>query len=182
MALTRLGTNAITSVPSSAITALPAGLGGKVLQVVQSRNAYQGSYTNTVETDFLSASGTTWEVSITPTFSNSKILVLETLFLVNGDEGTSSQEKRFFINLYRKIGAGAYSSIRSSSWYGAYYYSGSQRTDLQASSHSESILDEPATISQVSYKYKIGCHGSGRNIIHAGDNKNSVITLLEIAG
>jgi hypothetical protein len=161
---------------------LGTGVGGKVLQVVQGRNNYGTTYTTTSATDLLSASGTTWEVSITPTSSSSKILILETLFLVNSDDGNSTQEKRFFINLNRKIGAGSYSSIRSSSWYGHYYYQASQKVDLDAFSHSESILDEPATTSQVTYKYQIGGHGTQRTINHLGDNKYSVINLLEIAG
>ena len=177
--ITRSFANLITA---NGPSALPSGVGGKVLQVVQGRNNYAATYTSTSATDFLSASATTWEVSITPTSSSSKILVLETLFLVNGDTGDSSQEKRFFINLNRKIGAGSYSSIRSSSWYGHYYYNASQRVDLDAFSHSESILDEPATTSQVTYKYQIGCHGTQRNINHPGDNKYSVINLLEVAG
>ena len=51
----------------SAITALPAAIPtGKVLQVVSSENTYNPSYTSTSAADFLSASGVTWETSITP--------------------------------------------------------------------------------------------------------------------
>ena len=174
MALTRLGTNAIT--------ALPAGVGGKVLQVVHGANDYNVSYNSTSATNMLVGVGTAWEVSITPTSASSKILTIETLFLNNIDEGTSSQEKRFFIHLYRKIGAGAYSAIRSANWYGHYYYSGARNADLHSFSHSESKYDEPNTTEQVTYKIMLGCHGSGRMIYQNGDSKQSVINLLEIAG
>ena len=110
----------------SAITALPAAIStGKILQVVHGSNTYAASYTTDSGTDMLSADGVTWETSITPSSTSSKILTLETLFLFNGDTGDSNQEKRWWVHLYRKIGSGSYSAIRSSNWYGQYYYNGS---------------------------------------------------------
>ena len=92
------------------------------------------------------------------------------------------KKKRWWVHLYRKIGSGSYSAIRSSNWYGQYYYNGSQRVDLDAVSFSESKLDEPNTTSQVTYKYIVGRHGGDRKVSANGDNKTSVINLLEIAG
>ena len=156
MAITRLNTNAFgTSVnlATNVTGTLPAANGGSgrtavtgnVLQVVHGTNTYAADYTSTSATDMLSADGVTWETSITPSSTSSKILTLETLFLFNSDTGDSTQEKRWFVHLYRKIGSGSYSAIRSSNWYGQYYYNGSQRVDLDAFSFPESKLDEPNT-------------------------------------
>ena len=191
MALTRLGPNQSINLASNITGTLPAANGGtgatsfspgKVLQVVHSSNTYGVDYTSTSATDMLSADGVTWETSITPSSTSSKILTLETLFLYNVDTGDSTQEKRWFVHLYRKIGSGSYSAIRSANYYGQYYYNGSQRVDLDQFSFPESKLDQPNTTSQVTYKYMIGRHGGDRKIGANGDSKASVINLLEIAG
>ena len=68
MSITRLGTNAIISVPSSAITALPAGVGGKVVQVVIGTTEASGTTTSaTFASTGLSA-------SITPSSTSIKFL------------------------------------------------------------------------------------------------------------
>ena len=191
MAITRIGPNQSINLASNITGTLPTGNGGtgatsfspgKILQVVHGANTYSADYTSTSATDMLSADGVTWETSITPSSTSSKILTLETLFLYNSDTSDSTQEKRWFVHLYRKIGSGSYSAIRSSNWYGQYYYNGAQRVDLDAFSFPESKLDEPNTTSQVTYKYMIGRHGGDRKATANGDSKTSVINLLEIAG
>ena len=156
---------------------------GKVLQVVSSENSYSAGYTSTSATDFASASGTIWETSITPSATSSKILLLEKLTLYQADNNDSTaQEKRWFLHLYRKIGSGSYSAIRSANWMGHYYYNGTSRVDLQAYPFHESKYDTPNTTSAVTYKYMIGMHGSDRKANANGDGKTSVLTLLEVAG
>ena len=183
--LTNLSASNLTSgtIPTARITALPAGVGGKILQVVSSENSYAAGYTSTSATDFLSASGVTWETSITPSATSSKILLLEKLTLYQADHNDSTaQEKRWFLHLYRKIGSGSYSAIRSANWMGHYYYNGTSRVDLQAYPFHESKYDSPNTTSQVTYKYMIGMHGSDRKANANGDGKTSVLNLLEVAG
>lgn len=157
---------------------------GKLLQVVSSTNTYAAGYTSTSATDYLSASGTTWETAITPSATSSKILLIEklTLYNANPDGNPSNQEKRWFLHLYRKIGSGSYSAIRSCNWMGQYNYDGAQQVDLDAIPFPESIYDTPNTTSAVTYKYMIGMHGSGRKVNSNGDGKTSVINLLEISG
>jgi len=156
---------------------------GKILQVVSSENSYATGYTSTSETEFLSASGTTWETAITPSATSSKILLLEKLTLYQADHNDSTaQEKRWFLHLYRKIGSGSYSAIRSANWMGHYYYNGTSRVDLQAYPFHESKYDTPNTTSEVKYKYMIGMHGGDRKASANGDGKTSVLNLLEVAG
>ena len=83
MALTRLnGINAITgTIPQGnianaslgAVTALPTGLGGKVLQVVQATDGTEKSTTNTSFQD------TSLSVNITPSSTSNKILIIGSL-------------------------------------------------------------------------------------------------------
>ena len=165
------------------VTALPAAIvTGTVLQVVSSENTYNPSYTSTSAADFTSSSGVTWETSITPSAASSKILLIEKLTMYQANENTSSQEKRWFVHLYRKIGSGSYSAIRSANWMGQYYYEAAQQVDLDAFPFPESKYDTPNTTEQVTYKYMIGTHGSGRQVNTNGDGKTSVLNLLEIAG
>jgi hypothetical protein len=80
MAITRLGgANAITGTLPAAnindtsignITALPAGVGGKVLQVVNA--SFSGDSSNTTSTSFVDTANI---LNITPLSSNSKIIV-----------------------------------------------------------------------------------------------------------
>ena len=76
MALIKLGANAIT--------ALPAGVGGKVLQIVQGIKT--DTMTSTTMNTFL-ASGLS--ASITPSATSSKILVLGTISIAHNQDTNS---------------------------------------------------------------------------------------------
>ena len=69
MALTRLGVNNISNSTIANVTALPSGVGGKVLQVVTSvpTSAFSTTSTSLVDTGY--------SVTITPTATTSKMII-----------------------------------------------------------------------------------------------------------
>jgi hypothetical protein len=79
MALTKINNNTL-----SAITGLPAGVGGKVLQVVTQTHNTQF---NTTSTSYVAVTG--MEANITPSSTSSKILVMVTLSGRNITSGKS---------------------------------------------------------------------------------------------
>ena len=105
MALTRLGTNAITSVPSSAITALPAGVGGKVLQMVTA-----GGFASTTVSSQSNVT-TNIKTSITPTSTSSKIYIHITSVCSQVAYGTRSSDF-IGVSLTRNIGGAGATTIR----------------------------------------------------------------------
>ena len=190
MALTLDGTNGITfpnaTVQSAAvannaaITALVGGRGlapsivpaGSVLQVVQ---ASTNSNLSTTSSSFV-ASGLT--LSITPTFSTSKILVSlsggQFRFTSSGGNGEG------WVQLWRNIGGGGYSSV-----------GGLGSTDIQeilinytnstvAIPHSLMYLDSPATTSSITYQPYFKS-ANGQQVYYNLGSVITYITLMEIA-
>ena len=175
MALTKINNNTL-----SAITGLPAGVGGKVLQVVNSINSYQESSASTSLSDILSASGTTWETAITPSLTSSKIYAHAHISWYT-EAGSSTQDNRVFLSMQKKIGSGSYSAIMSNPYTGLYYYS-AVRNDLGNITQPFQDLASPSTTSAVTYKFdKKSLSASGYNVV-INYGCTSTITLMEIAG
>ncbi len=175
MAITRLGgANAITGTLPAAnindtsignITALPAGVGGKVLQVVSATNTTQIT---------VSTSSYTWttniSLAITPSATSSKILILgaQNLAMENNDKYMNGTFFRDSTNLghYQfgisggTLGVGSITFI-SANW-GASY------------------LDSPSTTSATTYHMK-GAAQTATGYINVNGSYGS-LTLMEIAG
>ncbi len=168
MGLIRLNNQSLT-----AVSALPAGVGGKVLQVVQGTPP-SSSYAQTATT-FADATGFT--ASITPQSSNSKILVT---FIGRIDNNGGNQvNNRGHIALVRGT------TILNNQFVGAYYADGSPSNRNIYDSISLSSLDSPATTSQVTYKIQIRSETTANSIQIEGSPPSSNIyssfTLMEIA-
>ncbi len=192
MAITRLGgANAITGTLPAAnindtsignITALPAGVGGKVLQVVQA--------TKTDTQDFTLATGTLSDVtglsaSITPSSSSNKVLVMFTVHMGQNSGGSAMA----YINIDRggsNIFIGDTTGSRGKSTSSVGIDLNSQYTLKIAN---QSYLDSPNTTSATTYKLRAGGYDSrafriNKTIIDnvEGMVSTSTMTLMEIAG
>lgn len=154
MALTRLGTNAIT--------ALPAGVGGKVLQVV---TATDGTVRTTSSTSFVTASNTL-SLSITPSSTSSKIFVMATTTF-----RVSVSVVQAFITIYRdstNLGTSTgLASIYSDSGGAVFFPS------------CISYLDSPSSTSALTYQVYFRTNSSDARINQDGVG---AITAFEIAG
>ena len=171
----------------SAITALPAAIStGKVLQVVSHENGYEQTSTSTSFTDLLSASSTTWEPSITPTVSTSKILVLSSIHIAPRDNADTIQNKRFNLNCDSKIGSGSYTSFLNQEYLGQYYYNGTSRSQpMEAGIYNvNSKQFDHNTTDEIKFRWQYRVLSSGAKIgLHGGNanDKRSTVTLMEIA-
>ena len=175
MAITRLGgANAISGTLPAAnindtsignITALPAGVGGKVLQVVQGLNATNTGTTSTTYSDNIS-------VNITPSSTSSKIFILATTPIrkVNSDASDTSAGLRIL-----KDG----SNLVEYGFYMAWHNNASQYNQESASFN---YLDSPSTTSQITYKSQFKTMNSPGDISVNHDGSYSTLTLMEIAG
>jgi len=163
MALTRLGTNAITSVPSSAITALPAGLGGKVLQVVTSSTSTIASTTST------SYVPTNLAVSITPSSTSNKILIIFNSSALH----TTASHNAISLALFRNS-----TELYVPQQYIGWDTSSSDNQDVVGGTY----LDTPSSVSSISYnlQFKSKSGGSIKNV--QANNSTSTITAMEITG
>jgi len=81
---------------------------GSIIQVVNSDNSYETSTTNTT-VDVLSSSGTTWETSITPSSTSSKIIVSAHIFVKSSYWMAADVRTR--LDILYKVGSGSYSSL-----------------------------------------------------------------------
>ena len=170
MALIKLNNQSLT-----AVSALPAGVGGKVLQVKQTSIDSVVSAAAAGENTFNDIAG--MSVSITPSSSSNKILVSFTLHM---SSSTTSQNN--VIKLLRAstaiVGTGG-SSVNATG-----YFRNSDNTHILP--ESIQYLDAPATTSALTYKLQ-WASGSGtiylnRRGFSAAYGLLSTITVMEIAG
>ena len=178
MAITRIGgANAITGTLPAAnindtsignITALPAGVGGKVLQVVSANKTNSFTTTSTAFSDVTGLS-----VSITPSSSSNKILIIVTLYM-------SAEVSPLQAKLFRG---------ESTELQFVQDYPVASNTYSTGSSVNMSILDTPSTTSATTYKVQIASSNNGNNAKVNGrwdsgsaDIGDSTITVMEIAG
>ena len=159
-----------SDLPAANLTgSLPAGMGGKVLQVV----------TVTDSSNWVTTTGTTLldtglAASITPTSSSSTILVMSAVnnIRING----TCQLK---MDLQRQIAGGGYSTIEA--WDELLGYS-----DNTTASVTPWFIDTPNTTSQVDYKYRFALRSGSctlvyQNRVYDGGAGASNIILMEIA-
>ena len=154
MSITKLNNLSI-----SAVTALPSGVGGKVLQYVTATNTATQSTTSTSYVDVTSLS-----VSITPSSASNKVLILFTGTLQN-DGNTSNS----FLTILR----GATNLATTNDFF--ILNSAGTRIISGTSAH---YIDSPNTTSSTTYKMQIRAESSSTASIFM----HSRITALEIAG
>ena len=194
MAITRLGgANAISGTLPAAnindtsignITALPAGVGGKVLQIVNGSTSILQSTTSASYSDVEVSSGVTWETAITPSATSSTILVIGSVCICNAQNGESTvQENRYNLHCDAKIGDGSYSSFLDQNDMGHYYYNGTTKITLDPAYRSFTKIHSPSTTSAVTYKFQYACGlANGMKVELGGGGKISSLTLMEISG
>ena len=156
---------------------------GKVLQVVQSSNSFQKSMSSTSATDVESSSGTTWEPSITPSSTSSKILSLVSIKAYQEGKTTGS-EFRFGFKMYEKIGAGSYSQIDFYGYKGIYDWLNNGRYDFGTNTVDFTNLRTPNTTSEIKYKFDMQVYDSAKTTLYHNypGAEISTCTLMEIAG
>lgn len=151
------------TLPAAALTgSLPAGMGGKILQVVNSTTT---SAATTTSSSFVTTSKS---ASITPSSASNKVLVL-----VHGHYDTTNGNAQSHCTIYRgatNLGNATYglSSI----------FDGANRT---ISGMSMMYLDSPATTSSTTYTIYIKS-GAGNTTVIGSQGVPTTITLLEVAG
>jgi hypothetical protein len=163
----------------SSITALPAAITtGKVLQVVNSDNSYATDITSTTTTDVASSSGVTWQPTITPSSTSSKIIISANLSVQSSIY--QSADVRSYVDILYKIGSGSYSSLNNRQHYSMYDYGGHGVSYLNNLVFQ--YLISPSTTSAITVKFTIASvNASGNTSVNYGD-RNSTCILYEVAG
>jgi hypothetical protein len=144
----------------SALTALPSGVGGKVLQVI---TATDSTGRTTTSTSFVTGSNTL-SVTITPSSASNKIYVL-----VSGNMQSVSSQDTYY-TIYR--GATNLGNVNNGFVYLlGYTYAG----------QCMSYLDSPSSTSALTYQVYMKTDSGGTARIPTGTSTAS-ITCFEIAG
>ena len=172
MALTRLsGTNAISGTLPAAninntsignVTALPAGVGGKVLQVVT------GTTSSSTATSAGSFVATSLTANITPSATSSKIVAL----VCGGEADTGASGRNMHSTIFRDSTNLGDSTAGMVTNYGA-------SSRIQGNS-SVGIVDSPSSTSQLTYTLYIKS-GGGSVTLNANSCLTSLI-LMEVSG
>tara|TARA_R100000951_G_scaffold26446_1_gene22388 strand:- start:108 stop:587 length:480 start_codon:yes stop_codon:yes gene_type:complete len=159
MAIITLNNNSLSSV-----TSLPAGVGGKVLQVVFNSYSTYSSTSAGSYVDFgLSA-------TITPSSSSSKILVIS-----DTQNPNKSGSNDVWVKLQRNIGGGSYSDLAE---FGKQMCWNQGTAENRLATSGGSYLDTPSTTSACIYKIQFKSGGGELN----SNGSLSTLTLMEISG
>ena len=160
MSITKLNNLSI-----SAVTALPSGVGGKVLQVVSASTATEAtSNSNTYADSNLTA-------TITPSSASNKVLVL-----ISQSGAKSGADTYLNIRVYR--GATEIGGTVAGRSIG---YSGNTDIKYVGIAFSCSILDTPSSTSALTYKTQFNNNAASGTVRVQVDSGASYITLMEIA-
>lgn len=167
-----------SSLPAANLTgSLPAGMGGKVLQVVSTTKTDTWSVATTTFTDVTGLSA-----SITPSSSNSKILVF--VNMNTSGPGTAEQMPVRLLRNSTVIAAGASAGSRAAA------FSAGRNSDTgDAREKTVNFLDAPSTTSSITYKVQAYCQSGTGYVNRFVDDQDSIararmvssITLMEIA-
>ena len=185
MSITKLNNRSLT-----AVTALPSGVGGKVLQVVSTTKT--DSFVSSTITENTGVDITGLSVNITPSSTSSKILII---YNANGSFSYSTRQGSCGIRLLRNstfISAPTSSGTRPTITAGNNFQGAAD--DNCETNVAGSFLDSPSTTSSTTYKlqaYNMASTGRAVAINRTyGDNdetnvrtrSTSTITVYEIAG
>ncbi len=190
-----IGGLAVGGVPDGTIDgdALAAGVGGKVLQLVQSTNSAAQSSTSTSFVDISgtdeSGNGSVWECNITPSSASNKVVIfLNARMSWSSDAGHLRLQRGSTV-----INAGTYTATRAGIG-GGYMGNTSQGVFYYGTYNmSTAFIDEPNTTSEVTYKcqwYVNGgyavLNGPSSHIVAGYDNvyanaSESSILLMEVS-
>jgi len=146
----------------SAITALPAGVGGKVLQVVTDFSNSTESSTSATYAD------TNLSLSITPSSSSNKILVIAD---INGILKTGGDTK-LALQLLKNTSQIAFGQ----------YLNTNDTATLNNASASFCILDTLSTTSAITYKIQMKNVSAAGTVYIGNYSSSSTLTAMEIAG
>jgi hypothetical protein len=149
----------------SSITALPAGVGGKVLQVKQDEYPTQQSTTSTSYVDIGGLS-----VAITPSSTSSKIFVIATLTSCRTASSNHTSCNGFSELTHSRLN---------------YYASNANANREIDGTITLSYLDTPNSTSEQTYKCQMKAQSQVTTYINYVDSSNSAmsaITVMEIAG
>ena len=154
----------------SAITALPAGVGGKVLQVVQ------GTATTTMLTTSTTYADTNLTANITPSSTSSKIYVTVNQNVTLDD--TTDDRVGGALRLLRDSTV-IYGGDRE---YEMFFENNTGNATQNFITVNRNYLDSPSSTSQLTYKTQGRIYQSGDQLQFNGGNIEATITLMEIAG
>ena len=186
MAIQINGNGTITGISSGGLPAgcvtsatLASGAGGDIGKVEHYTNDYNYSFSSTTLTDLLSASGTTWEVSIVPSKASSKILVSQSLFI--NALNASTKEHRYNLELFAKVNSGSYSKIVEYDYMGTYNYI-ELGTVMDALPVHLSHLHTPSYSvgDTITFKWMWQLITTAANLAFSNGDKTSAVTLFEV--
>ena len=167
-----LKTDKIEGVTASGTVQMPAGT---TVQVASLSNTGRGAHVVTTSSSY-SAINTSWDLTITPKFSSSKILLLGNLSCIMG-----GSNKYGYVTIYRSVG-GSNTDIGDTQGYGVMVVESDGGWTNMKLQH----LDSPSTTSAITYK--IYAKSDGYNDFYIGWSSSSsastnlvYLTALEIA-
>ena len=172
VATAKIANNAVTSAKTT-IT------GGDIGKVEHYENNYNYTFSSQDWHDLLSASGTTWEVSIVPSKASSKILVNNSLFIHALSTGTN--EHRYNMELFAKVNSGSYSKIQDYDYLGTYNYieTGTVMDSLPV--HISHLHTPSYSVGDtITFKWRWQIITNAANLAFSNGDKTSAMTLFEV--
>ena len=151
---------------------------GHVIQHQYSYYNYSGA-SNETETTSASWQASGFNVTITPKYSNSRILFMAAL---NIKRTVNSNQSYLDLQVRRSIAGGAYAVTSPSESDGDHARHADHGTSLEYTQLTLIVPDHPNTTSAINYKVYIRNSASNTNVMRVGDNgSNEFVHVMEIA-
>ena len=160
MALTKINNNTL-----SAITGLPAGVGGKVLQVKYANGNTSQSLNSVSDTDITSLS-----IAITPASTSSKFL------LTTSVHAKFTDNSGFGMSFVKTVGGSSSVIFSDASAKSMYINSSDTGIDLRGKL-SFQYFDSPSTTSEITYKVQVDVDN---NVTFQEASNQSTFSVMEV--
>ena len=153
-------------------------IAGTIIQHQYSYYNYSGA-SNETETTIASWQASGFNVTITPKYSNSRILFMAAL---NIKRTVNSNQSYLDLQVRRSIAGGAYAVTSPSESDGDHARHADHGTSLEYAQLTLIVPDHPNTTSAINYKVYIRNSASNTNVMRVGDNgSNEFVHVMEIA-
>jgi hypothetical protein len=176
MAIITLNNNSL-----SAITGLPAGVGGKVLQVVQGTSSTEFTQSSPSNSVVYYPSSNKLSASITPSSTSSKILI-QYISTARGDH-TTNTDVAFALAVKESISGGSTTEIKpdADTFGSGFYNSNVDNGSAYRVRLSDVVYRAPSTTSAITYEVGVSGYNSTSIRLNADSSRGEII-LMEIAG
>ncbi|BAQ94288.1 hypothetical protein HOQ54_gp02 [uncultured phage MedDCM-OCT-S46-C10] len=184
--LTNLSASNLTSgtIPTARITALPSGVGGKILQVVHGTSSTEFTETSPIDSTTYYPSSNKISLTITPTSTSSKIII-NAIASLRMKKDNQTGDMGIALVIKESISSGSTTELypTSNAYDSGMYITGNVPNAFMRYRHNEVVYRTPSTTNAITYEVGMFAYASNLDYIDLMQgNSRGEITAYEVQG